>query len=186
MDAIEALHNRVSSPLLNEPAPTPEQVQIMLKAAIRAPDHKMLKPWRFLIIEGQGRERFGDLLARAAKKKDPQVDEEALTKARNKPLRAPMIIVSIACLSDHPKVPQVEQIITAGAAANNIVTAAFALGLGAYWRTGSPTYDEFVKEGLGLTQNEEIIGFIYLGTANCRSRRLFETDVSECSRYWLG
>jgi len=81
MDAIEALHNRVSSPLLKEPAPTPEQVQTLLKAAIRAPDHKMLKPWRFIIIEGQGRERFGDLLAKAAKEKDPQIDEEALTKA---------------------------------------------------------------------------------------------------------
>ena len=186
MDAIEALHNRVSSPLLKDPAPTPEQVQTLLKAAVRAPDHKMLKPWRFIIIEGQGRERFGELLAKAAKVKNPQIDEEALTKARNKPLRAPMIIVSIACLSDHPKVPQVEQIITAGAAANNIVTAAFALGLGAYWRTGSPAFDETVKSGLGLADNEQITGFIYLGKPDGRARRLFEADVSECSSYWVG
>jgi nitroreductase len=186
MDAIEALHNRVSSPLLKEPAPTSEQVQALLKAAMRAPDHKMLKPWRFIIIDGPAREMFGELLAKSAKAKDPQIDDEALTKARNKPLRAPMIIVSIACLSDHPKVPQVEQLITAGAAANNIVSAAFALGLGAYWRTGSPAYDEIVKQGLGLGSNEEITGFIYLGTPDGRIRRLFETDISECSSYWLG
>jgi len=184
MDAIEALHNRVSSSLLKEPAPTPQQVESLLKAAMRAPDHKMLKPWRFLIIEGQGREAFGELLAKAAKAKDPQIDEEALTKARNKPFRAPMIIVSIACLTDHPKVPQVEQIITAGAAANNIVTAAFALGLGAYWRTGSPAFDDTVKAGLGLADNEQITGFIYLGAPDGRRRRLPESDISECSSYW--
>jgi len=184
MDAIQALHNRVSSPLLKEPAPTTEQLDVLLKAAMRAPDHKMLKPWRFLIIEEAEREDFGELLAEAAQKKDPQIDEEALTKARNKPLRAPMIIVSIACLTEHPKVPQVEQIITAGAAANNIVTAAYALGLGAYWRTGSPAFDETVKEGLGLADNEQIIGFIYLGTPDGRSRRLPESDPSECSKHW--
>jgi len=186
MDAITALHNRVSSPLLKEPAPSPEQLEILLKAAMRAPDHKMLKPWRFIIIEGQGRERFGELLAEAAQAKDPQINDDALIKARNKPLRAPIIIVSIACFSEHPKVPEVEQLITAGAAANNIVTAAFALGLGAYWRTGSPAYDETVKQGLGLTNNEEITGFIYLGTPDGRNRRLPESDTSECSSYWPG
>ncbi len=184
MDAIQALHNRVSSPLLKEPAPTTKQLDVLLKAAMRAPDHKMLKPWRFLVIEGAGREVFGELLAKAAQEKDPQIDEQALTKARNKPLRAPMIIVSIACLTEHPKVPQIEQIITAGAAANNIVTAAYALGLGAYWRTGSPAFDETVKAGLGLAENEQIIGFIYLGTADGRSRRLPEPDPSECSKKW--
>lgn len=184
MDAIEALHNRVSIPVLKDPAPTPEQVQAMLKAATRAPDHKMLKPWRFIIIEGQGRERFGDLLVRAVLAKDPQTTDEVLTKARNKPLRAPMIIVTIACLTDHPKVPEIEQLITAGVAANNIVTAAFALGLGAYWRTGAPAYDEVVKEGLGLAGNEQITGFIYLGTPDGRCRRLPEPDTAICSSHW--
>jgi len=184
MDAIQALHNRVSSPLLKEPAPTTEQLDVLLKAAMRAPDHKMLKPWRFLIIEGTGRQAFGDLLAKAAQVNDPQIDDEALIKARNKPLRAPVIIVSIACLTEHPKVPEIEQIITAGAAANNIVTAAYAIGLGAYWRTGSPAFDETVKTGLGLADNEQIIGFIYLGTPDGRSRRLPESDPSECSEHW--
>lgn len=184
MDAIDALHNRVSSPLLKAPAPTAEQLESLLRAASRAPDHKMLKPWRFLVIEGQGREVFGELLVKAAQVRDPQIDAEGLEKARNKPLRAPMILVSIACLSKHPKVPEVEQIITAGAAANNIITAAYALGLGAYWRTGTPAFDETVKHGLGLAVNEQIIGFIYLGTPDGRSRRLPEFDVSECSSHW--
>lgn len=184
MDTIEALHNRVSSPLLKEPAPTTEQLNNLLKAASRAPDHKMLKPWRFLIIEGPGREAFGELLAKAAQLRDPHIDDEGLTKARNKPLRAPMILVAIACVSEHPKVPEIEQVITAGAAANNIITAAYALGLGAYWRTGTPAFDDTVKEGLGLTENEQIIGFIYLGTPDGRSRRLPEFDVSECSSHW--
>ena len=184
MDAIQALHNRVSSPLLKEPAPSNTQLESLLKAASRAPDHKMLKPWRFLIIEGQGRERFGELLAKAAQVRDPEIDEEGLAKTRSKPMRAPMILVAIACLSEHPKVPEIEQIITAGAAANNIVTAAYALGLGAYWRTGTPAFDETVKAGLGLAGNEQIIGFIYLGTPDGRSRRLPEFDASECSRHW--
>ena len=184
MDAITALHNRVSRPLLTEPAPTAEQLDSLIRAAMRAPDHKMLKPWRLIIIEGQGRERLGELLAQAAKARDPQADKEALDKARGKPLRAPMIIVAVACLSEHPKVPEIEQMITAGAAANNIVTAAYALGLGAYWRTGAAAYDERVKQGLGLAVNEEIIGFIYLGTPEGRERRLPETDPAECCSYW--
>jgi len=184
MDAIEALHNRISSPLLTEPAPNAKQLDSLLKAAMRAPDHKMLKPWRFLIIEGAGRQAFGDLLATAAQARDPQIDDEALEKARNKPFRAPMIIVAIACITEHPKVPEIEQIITAGAAANNIVTAAYALGLGAYWRTGTPAFDETVMKGLGLAENEQTIGFIYLGTPDGRSRRLPELDPTECSRHW--
>lgn len=186
MDAIHALHNRVSSPLLKAPGPTAEQLQTLLKAAMRAPDHGMLKPWRFIIIEGQARHAFGDLLANVATSNNPQIGEAALSKARNKPLRAPMIIVTIACLAEHPKAPKIEQLISAGAAANNIVTAAFALGIGAYWRTGSPAYDEAVKSGLGLAENEQIIGFIYLGTPDGRSRRLPESDPSECSSYWPG
>lgn len=184
MDAIEALHNRVSSPLLKAPAPNAEQLETLLKAASRAPDHKMLKPWRFLIIEGEGREVLGALLMKAAQASNPDIDDEGLAKARSKPMRAPMIIVAIATLNEHPKVPEVEQLITAGAAANNIVTAAFALGLGAYWRTGTPAFDETVKAGLGLSANEQIIGFIYLGTPDGRSRRLPEFDASECSRRW--
>jgi nitroreductase len=146
----------------------------------------MLKPWRFLIIEGQGRNALGELLAQAAQAKNPNIDAAGLEKARNKPLRAPLIIVAIACLTEHAKVPAVEQLITAGAAANNIVTAAFALDIGAYWRTGAPAYDDMVKAGLGLIENEQIIGFIYLGTPEGRSRRLPETDPSIWSRYWCG
>lgn len=186
MDAIDALHNRISSPLLTEPAPSQSQLEMLLKAASRAPDHKMLKPWRFLIIEGEGRNQLGELLVKAAQASNPSIDEEGVTKARLKPLRAPMILVAIASPEEHPKVPEIEQIITAGAAANNVVTAAYALGIGAYWRTGSPAFDPVVKAGLGLEESEHIIGFIYLGAPEGRPRRLPEFDPSECSKSWPG
>lgn len=146
MDVLTALHNRVSCALLTEPGPSAEQLEIMLKAAVRAPDHANLRPWRFLLIEGAAREQLGEVLVQAALTDTPDSAPEALDKVRRKTLRAPTIVVVVAKLTEHPKVPEIEQIITAGAAATNLVTAAFALGVGAYWRTGAPPIIQLLKK----------------------------------------
>lgn len=170
MDAIELLHTRNSVSALSEPAPDVEQLQQILAAALRAPDHARLRPWRFLSITGGGRQRLGELFVEAAQQRlqaagEPIMDEAACAKLAAKPLRAPLILVVIATVTEHPKVPAVEQLLSAGCAAHGILLAAHALGFGAIWRTGSNAYDGHVERGLGLASNEQIVGFLYLGTA---------------------
>lgn len=164
MDAITALHQRVSTPRLTAPAPTQEQLTLLFKAAMRAADHGNMRPWRFLILEGEGLVRLGEVFAAAAMTKNPGITQSELDRCHAMSQRAPMIIISIARCKPNPKVPQIEQIIAAGAATQNLLNAAFAINVGAVWRTGDMAYDPAVKDALGLIEGEEIIGFIYVGT----------------------
>ncbi|MGB0468141.1 MAG: NAD(P)H nitroreductase [Pontibacterium sp.] len=163
MDALELLHNRVSCPVLLEPAPTAAQMQQLYRAAFRAPDHACLRPWRFLVIEADKRNKLGALYVDAALHDEPDLSESKQKKLLNAPLRAPLVVVAIADVKAHDKVPRTEQLITAGCATQAMLYAAFAQGLGAMWRTGPMAYHSVVREGLGLAENEEIVGFLYLG-----------------------
>jgi len=163
MDALELLLNRTSSPLLAAPAPNAEQLELMMKAASRAPDHGSLRPYRFLRVEGKGLAALGELFLEAGRAASGELSEAQATKLRNMPTRAPMILVAIAVTREHPKVPVGEQVITAGCAAHAVVQAACALGVGAMWRSGDMAFNPRVAEGLGLADNERIIGFVYLG-----------------------
>ncbi|GAB7532883.1 nitroreductase family protein [Pseudomonas sp. 3A(2025)] len=164
MQALDVLLNRVSVPRLVEPAPDAAQREILFGAALRAPDHGLLKPYRFLTVEGSSRERLGELLAQALLEKDSNPPAQQLDKARQGPLRAPLVVVVIARLQDHFKVPRSEQRLTAGCAAHGVLLAAYALGLGGVWRTGELSYAPGVAQGLGLSEGEEVLGFLYLGT----------------------
>ncbi|MBD9656102.1 NAD(P)H nitroreductase [Pseudomonas sp. PDM12] len=186
MDALDALINRVSVPRLIEPAPTAEQRERLFQAALRAPDHGQLRPWRFLTVEGDGRHALGELFAKAIANKYPDADEEALTKARNMPLRAPLMIVVIARIQEHPKVPAQEQVLAAGCAAHGILLAAYAQGIGAVWRTGELSYDAVVNAGLGLAANEQVIGYLYLGTPQRELRDAPAVNVGDFVSGWAG
>ena len=164
MDAIEALTTRASPLALAEPAPDAGALATKLRAAARAPDHGKLKPWRFIVIAGGARDALGEVLASALRKREPYLPDSAIDKERAKPLRAPLIIVVAARPREHKSVPAVEQIIAAGAAAQNILVAAHALGFGGFWRTGNAAYDHDVKAALGLHPADAIVGFLYLGT----------------------
>ncbi|PYC11792.1 nitroreductase family protein [Pseudomonas mosselii] len=179
MEALDALLNRVSVPRLTEPAPNAAQREALFQAALRAPDHGQLRPWRFLTIEGQGREKLGELFAEAVQAKG-DASPAALDKARAMPLRAPLLIVVIARLQDHFKVPQIEQRLAAGCAAHGILIAAHAQGIGAVWRTGDMAFDAHVQKGLGLEANEEVIGYLYVGTPMGEPRT---APVLETARY---
>jgi nitroreductase len=184
MDALEALHNRTSVPKLTDPAPSGDCLQNIFKAALRAADHGVLRPWRFLTIAGNSRHKLGDLFVKAAEAADSTRDQAALERLRQKPLRAPLIIVTIAIHHEHAKIPELEQDLSAAAATQNMLLAAYAQDIGAFWRTGSMAYDPVVKKGLGLTENEKIIGFLYLGQQDCATRRLADPDVSEYFQSW--
>ncbi len=164
MDALEMLCSRVSVPKLIEPGPNQQQLEQIKSAALRAADHARLQPWRFLVISGDGLERLGAIFVEIAARDNPAASSEELGRAKSKPLRAPTIIVAIASIKEHPKVPEIEQILSAGCAVQNMLNAAHAISIGAIWRTGPVAYDALLAQRLGLSSNEKVIGFIYLGT----------------------
>jgi len=164
MKALDALHQRVSIGKLAAPAPGLMQREAIFQAALRAADHGQLRPWRYLVIEGEGLNRLGELFCSAALADDPNLAAEVCDSFRKMPLRAPMIVVVIARPQVHPKVPELEQLISAGAAAQNMLNAAYALGVGAIWKTGAMAYHPHVLKGLGLDEGEVLIGYLYMGT----------------------
>ena len=183
MDALEALHGRVSSSRLSGEVDD-AALDNILRAALRAPDHAQLRPWRFLTVSGEARQKLGALYARAKLTEDPSLGSTDLEKIKSKPLRAPLIVVAIVCITEHPKVPEIEQILSTGAAMQNMLLAAYAQGVGAMWRTGAMAYDKIVCDGLGLAENEKIVGFLYLGEAEGNMRSAKSLNVEDYVKEW--
>ncbi len=138
----------------------------MLEAAVRAPDHGQLAPWRFFVLEPAQRDRFAEVVAAARLQRDPHAPPEALEAERNKIKRIPMIIV-VACViaPGSEKIPPIERVLAVGAAVQNLLLAAHALGYGAVWKTGAAAYDAAVKGALGLTPADHLIAIVHVGTA---------------------
>jgi nitroreductase len=184
MDATELLLTRASNGKLTEPAPDDETLRIALQAAVRAPDHASLQPFRFCLVRGDARARLGQVFAEAQQRRAPNGPVEAVEKARKNPLRAPLLIVVAARLQAHPKVPQVEQLLTAGAAAHAILLALHARGFAGIWRTGDAAYDDSVKAALGLAASDAIIGFLYCGTPNAPTPALKRAAPESVTTEW--
>ncbi|MHB8812908.1 MAG: nitroreductase family protein [Steroidobacteraceae bacterium] len=165
MQAIDALLKRRSAKALTEPAPDAGALELLLESASRAPDHGRLRPWRFIVIRGAARERLGELMADQLRRKLPASSAETLQRERQKALRAPLIVVVAAVCNAAARIPAIEQILAAGAAAQNMMLAATALGFGSMWKTGDAAYDDTVKVALGLEPADAIVGFLYIGTA---------------------
>jgi len=186
MDALKALHTRNSINLLGEPGPNPEQLENIVKAGLRACDHRSLTPWKFLLIEGQARERFGKLMVKCKEANETgTVSAELATKLANKPFRAPTILVVVASIVDHDKVPEIEQLLSAGAAAQMMMTAAHAQGVGAIWRSGSMMFTNEMHKGLNLAETDQIVGFIYLGTTKA-AKPVPTLKVDDFLERWTG
>lgn len=184
MDALDLLLNRVSVPRLVAPGPDAGQRELLFRAALRAPDHAQLRPWRFLTVEGQGLTQLGELFAQGVLENNPEADAAALDKARAMPLRAPLLVVVIARVQAHPKVPEQEQLLAAGCAAHGLLLAAHAQGIGAVWRTGELAYNPAVAAGLGLASHERVIGFLYLGTPERELRTAPQLSLDDFVSAW--
>ena len=183
MDALELLINRHSASRLVEPAPSGEVLENILRAGMRAPDHGALQPWRFVIIEGKGRERFAELLVNAATAAG--FDEKALEKARTGPLRAPQIIAVIAHCDDKHKVPVWEQIASACCAVMAMQMAAVAQGFNGIWRSGPWTEDAAICKALGGREQDKVVGYLYLGTPQLKASATFTSpDTAPFVRYF--
>ena len=162
MDVIDIIKTRREPAKLTEPTPSDALLSAAFTAAATAPDHKMLRPWRFVKIDGDARKEFGELMAKSLKARMPDADETSLEREKAKALRAPLIVVAVASIK--PGAPEVEQLLAAGAAVQNFTLALHGSGFGSFWRTGEPAYDDLVKQGLGIDAKDHIVGFIYVGT----------------------
>ena len=167
MNFLDFLDSRRSVPsrLLGEPGPGPDQLQRLLSAAIRVPDHGKLTPWRLLLVRGTARNELGRALGDIHLQSDPDVPPAALQKDRERFDFAPLVIIVIARIDTaHPKVPEQEQLLSAGYVAYNLLLGAQALGFGAQILTGWAAYNRDVAQLLGLAQNERVIAFVHVGT----------------------
>jgi nitroreductase len=166
-DALDLLKTRRSvKPIeLDGPAPSPDEIETILTIATRVPDHGKLVPWRFIVFEGEGRLAAGEAIVAAFRVKYPQANEEQVAFERARLARAPLVIAVVSRAGPHVKIPEWEQVLSAGAAAMNLVLAAHALGYAASWITEWYAYDRGVLDALRLAPNERIAGFVHIGRA---------------------
>lgn len=166
-DPLSLLNTRYSIPSrqLGEPAPDEATLQALLQAAIRVPDHGKLEPFRLIRLQGGAKLRFGEALAALFERNHPEMSGAKLEKERLRYTFAPLVMIVIARINGDSKVPEIEQKLSAGSVASNLLLGATALGFGAQWLTGWAAYDADVAHLLGLAANESVIGFIHLGTA---------------------
>lgn len=164
--SLEFLARRLSVPSrqLGAPGPAQDQLDQLLSTAIRVPDHGRLSPARLLLIRGDSRLRFGEQLAQIHARKEPDAPPAVLGKDRERYTNAPVIVVVIARVLSGHKVPEQEQVLSAGCVAYNLLLGAQALGFGAQWLTGWAAYDREVAGLLGLAENERVIGFVHIGS----------------------
>lgn len=189
MDAIETMMSRNSVPpkLLSEPAPDDDVLREILATAVRAPDHGAIQPWRFHIVRGEARARLAEIFVEALLNREPDAPEAAIEKERSRTRFAPVVIVACAEIDpDVANVPPVEQIVSTGAAIQNVMNAAHAKGFGSFLSTGKNARDPVVKQAFNLTDKDEIVGFIYLGTPKPGLSGKPRPDAMEFCSEWNG
>ncbi len=163
MDTLEAILTRHSiSKVKPDPLPR-ELIEKLLLAAVQAPNHYHVRPWRFVVLTGKSREALGEVMAQSLKKKSPELPEAGMEKERLKPMRAPVLIAVGVDKSADPRVLKIENICSVAAAVENLLLAAHAEGLGAMWRTGPAASDSEIKKFLGFEPDQELLSFVYIG-----------------------
>lgn len=155
----------VSANALEEPGPSEAELAQILTAAARVPDHKKLVPWRFVLFQGDARAVFGKVLADVCRAEETDPGAFRLENEAKRFLRAPLVIAVISRVTENPAAPAWEQMLSAGAACQNLIVSATALGYGAQWITEWYAYSEGVRKALRLADNERVAGFVYIGTA---------------------
>ena len=186
-ETLELLLTRrsVKAIMLAEPGPTPDQLKTILTVAARVPDHKKLVPWRFIVFEGEARADFGRMLAEvcAAEEKEPP-STGRLEIERTRLLRAPTVVAVVSSTMPNPGAPEWEQVLSCGAACQNLCLAANAMGFGTCWITEWYAYSSGVRAALGLAASEKVAGFIYIGTARDRQPDRERPELAKITSRW--
>jgi len=184
LETLKAIQNRNSVAHLTEPAPTIDEMEQVYRGALRAPDHVWLRPWKFIEIRGDSRKRLADSFIKASISSGEEMTEELEEKLKKAPFRAPMVIVLVADIKEHPKVPKIEQIISLGASAQNILLGLYDIGYSAIWRTGKMAFNQHITDALGFPANYEVIGYLYVGTPSGNVKALPELDLNNHLTRW--
>lgn len=190
MSEVEIIHqniqNRRSVGILVEPAPNREQLDIAFSAAWVAPDHRRLKPTRFVVVEQHQRTAFAEVMAQAHQDQTGELDNEQLEKIRQQVMRAPMLIIALTELKEHEKVPYFEQILSTGAAVQNLLLSFQAQGFSSIWRSGEIVESAYLKAHFGLRREDYISAIIYVGSAikSLPPRRDDKSEKVDFIKYW--
>lgn len=186
MEATELLLGRRSIGKLGEPAPEGDALDRILRIALRAPDHGALRPWKILLVRGEARTRFGELMAEATLRRKPAATPEELARERGKALRAPLLAIVVAAVRPSPKIPELEQLLSAGCVAHGLTIAAQAEGFGAIWKTGDVAYDRWIHDQLALAATDQIVGILYVGTPLETPPDAARPSVADIVSDWAG
>lgn len=161
---LDFLLSRQSYGILRDPAPSDADVELIFDAALRAPDHGRLRPWRFVLIRGDARTALVDLMVESIKRRGGAAPEAAIQKTRERIGIMPLIVAAGAKIKADGPIPEIEQLLSTGAATMNVLNAAHALGYGAKWVTPGPVYDRTFNEALGFTWPDRLVGLLFIGT----------------------
>ncbi len=168
------------------PGPADADVEKILRAGMRVPDHGRLTPWRFIVIKGENREKMGAVLGEAFKKANPDCIEEQVEIEKERFIRAPVVIAVASRTNPAHKIPEWEQILSSGAACQNMLTSALSMGYAAQWITEWYAYNDQVKAALGLEPSDRIAGFIYLGSRNQEPTDRARPEYADIVSEWTG
>ena len=174
----------VSANALGDPGPSEAELELILRAASRVPDHKKIVPWRFLVFQGEARAAFGAVLARVCQSEETDPGAFRLETEAKRFLRAPLVIAVISRVVENKAAPEWEQVLSAGAACQNLVIAATALGYGAQWITEWYGYSPGVRQELKLADNERVVGFVYIGTAKEKPEERERPSLTDIVTRW--
>lgn len=184
MSVVDALHNRNSHSKLIEPGPDRTQLEAIITAGLRAPDHGRLRPWQFIGVEKERRAALGKTFEQALLLTHPDASAAERDKARAAPLRAPLIVAGLVRPVEHPKVPRVEQVAAVACALFAMSLASESLGFGTMWRTGRYAQDASVIGDLGGRPGDEVVGFLYIGTRQGDTKPLPEVQIETYFNYY--
>ena len=166
-DLIAALATRrsVAPANLSGPGPDEREVDSLLQVASRVPDHGKLAPWRFIVFAGEGRDRAGAVIEATFRADQPDAEPARLEGERRRLSLAPLVVGVISAAKPHAKIPEWEQIMSAGAVCMNLIVAANAMGFRAVWLTEWYAYDRRVLDAFGIEPHEKVAGFVHIGRA---------------------
>ena len=182
MDALENILNRVSARKLAEPFPSTDEMKKVYKAALRAPDHAWLRTSSFIEVKGEGLDKLSNIFLDFGKT-IPNLSDDILKKYKDAPYRAPMIIILVNTHKEHPKVPSIEQKLSTAAAAQNIMLALNAMNYACIWRTGKMAFNEVIRDALGLSNEQEVLGYLYIGTEVGDKKKIPNLDIDNFVSY---
>ena len=184
---INWIKSRRSIGNLSIPAPTESQIKAAIDCAVTAPDHKKLQPWRFIVTQGNARHELGRAFLVAAEAKAAQegdtLSEKDRQKTYNMPLRAPVIITVVTQMQVHKKVPSFEQMLSAGAAVQNLILALKAQGFSTVWRTGLLCNEPAVKAYFDVSADDYVTAFVYTGSSPCDMPTRKPIDIEPLTRF---